>query len=161
MEIANIQSPNGGGSQTPDTIVIHAMGEYIDHGVQDYHAKEWLDKLGLSAHYLICPSGVIIQTREHNQMAWHAKGFNTNSIGIEFLVSGLHTYETFLEAIKQPYLTNQQLEQGITLCKHLKNEGVKKITRHDELDPNRKKDPGEGFPWHQFVEKTELSILTI
>ncbi|MEQ8554562.1 MAG: peptidoglycan recognition family protein [Cyclobacteriaceae bacterium] len=153
MDIAKIKSLHGGDSQEPDTIVIHAMGEYIDQDVQDYHAREWLDKLGLSTHYMICPSGVIIQTREIDQIAWHAKGFNLNSIGIEFLVPGLHTYETFLEAIKDEYLTAAQLEQGIALCKSLRKQGIKKITRHDELDPERKMDPGPGFPWKDFIVK--------
>ncbi|MEQ8882312.1 MAG: peptidoglycan recognition family protein [Cyclobacteriaceae bacterium] len=92
------------------------MGEYND---QDYHAKERLDKLGLSAHYMVCPSGVVIRTRQIDERAWHAKGFNTNSIGVEFLVSGLHTYETFLEAIKKKCLTPAQLDPGIELCRAL------------------------------------------
>lgn len=154
MHIANIESHFGGGTQAPQKIVIHAMGEYIDNGTQDYHAKEWLDKLGLSAHYLVCPSGVIIQTRQINEMAWHAKGHNTNSVGIEFLVSGLHTYGTFLEAIKKKYLTKDQLEAGIELCQSLKTKGLSELTRHDALDPGRKFDPGRGFPWEDFKKRT-------
>ncbi len=156
MDIANIPSENGGGSQTPTKIVIHAMAEYIDNGVEDYHAKEWLDKLGLSAHYFICPSGVIIQSRANDQIAWHAKGHNTNSIGIEFLVSGIHTYPTFLEAMKKRYLTRFQLTAGIELCRSLKaQENITEITRHDVLSPGKKYDPGKGFPWDQFIAAVE------
>ncbi len=161
MKIANIVSENGGGQQEPNLIVIHAMAEYIDQDVQDYHAKEWLDKLGLSAHYLICPSGVIIQTRSNDQVAWHAKGHNTNSIGIEFLVSGLHTYETFLQAIRKKYLTKNQLEMGVELCNSLKEQGLNRITRHDALDPGRKKDPGPGFPWDEMIARTGLTPLDL
>lgn len=150
MQIANIKSRYGGGNQNPDTIIIHAMGEYIDNGEKDYHAKEWLDKLGLSAHYLVCPSGVIIQTRPINLIGWHAKGHNTNSVGIEFLVPGLHTYGTFLEAIKRKYLTNRQYEAGVELCASLKAKGLTKMDRHETLDPGRKFDPGKGFPWEKF-----------
>lgn len=151
MQIAHITSTIGGGSQNPDTIVIHAMGEYIDNGEEDYHAKEWLDKLRVSAHFLVCPSGVIIQTRDIDQVCWHARGHNTNSVGIEFLVSGLHTYGTFLEAMKKKYLTKQQLESGIELCRDLRGKGLTKITRHDVLDPGRKFDPGKGFPWDELL----------
>lgn len=151
MEIANIPSQFGGGQQSPTKIVIHAMAEYIDNGTEDYHAKEWLDKLGLSAHYLITPSGVIIQTRSIDLIGWHAKGHNTNSVGIEFLVPGLHTYGTFLEAMKKRYLSKSQLESGIELCKELKSKGITDITRHDVLDPGRKFDPGKGFPWEDFL----------
>ncbi|MEO9801970.1 MAG: peptidoglycan recognition family protein [Reichenbachiella sp.] len=156
MQIATIESQFGGGSQNPDKIIIHAMGEYIDNGQKDYHAKEWLDVLGLSAHYLVCPSGVIIQTRNIDQKTWHAKGHNTNTVGIEFLVSGLHTYGTFLEAIKRKYLTKQQYDAGVALCLQLKGKGLSKMDRHETLDPGRKFDPGKGFPWETFKNDVGL-----
>lgn len=151
LQIASIPSTIGGGKQEPDTIIIHSMAEYIDHVDRDYHAKDWLDKLGLSVHFLICPSGVILQTRNEDQVSWHAKGHNTGSIGVEFLVPGIHTYATFLEAMKRPYLTRQQLNAGVDLCEQLREKGITKITRHDELDPKRKSDPGKGFPWGELL----------
>lgn len=152
MNIANIESKYGGREQTPERIIIHAMGEYIDNGEQDYHAKDWLDFLTLSVHYMVCPSGVIIQTRPIDQMAWHARGHNTGSVGIEFLVSGVHTYETLIEAIKTEYITEPQFNAGVELCNHLRASGIKEITRHDWLSPDRKFDPGAGFPWENFIE---------
>lgn len=153
MKIASIPSKYGGGNQVPDRIIIHSMGEFIDAGDKDYHAKEWLDRLRLSAHYLICPSGVIIQTRSDDRVAYHAKGHNLNTIGIEFLVSGLHTYGTFLKAIEKDYITSDQLIAGTELCRELsKKYSSPKIERHDLLDPDRKFDPGKGFPWEDFIQ---------
>jgi len=69
MNIVNIPSSKGRGKQTPNRVIIHSMSEYLTDGKISYHAKEFLDKIGLSAHYLITPSGVIIQTRQNNQIA--------------------------------------------------------------------------------------------
>jgi len=105
MKYANIPLPAGASHNAPQRIILHAMGEFIDTDGRDYFAADFLKKLGLSAHMLITPSGVAIKCREYNQGAYHAKGYNTNTLGIEFLVPGLHTYESFLEAINSEYLS--------------------------------------------------------
>lgn len=152
MQIAQIPSPYGAASQQPKRIIIHSMGEYLNLGDRDASAADFLASIGLSAQYLVAPSGVVIQCRQDNQGAYHAKGFNTDSIGIEFLVPGVHTYATFLEAIKKPYLHDQQYAAGVNLVSHLINKhGIEDIKRHSDVDPDRKKDPGEGFPWVQFL----------
>jgi N-acetyl-anhydromuramyl-L-alanine amidase AmpD len=71
------------GNAPINLIVVHAMGEYIKDGNNVYSAARFLKKIGLSAHYLVTPSGVILRCVREAQIAWHAKGFNTNSIGIE------------------------------------------------------------------------------
>ncbi|NIW97184.1 MAG: hypothetical protein GWN13_02855 [Phycisphaerae bacterium] len=129
------------------------MAEYIDADPRDYHAVDWLDKLGLSAHCLVTPSGVIIKTRSDEQIAYHAKGFNNHSLGIEFLVPGVHTYATFLQEIKIPYVTDEQYNAGLDQVRDwVSRYGITKIFRHSDLDPARKKDPGDGFPWSKFME---------
>ena len=70
--------------QTPNKIVVHAMGEFINNKP----AWAFLESIGLSAHIFVTPSGVIVRSRKDRQGAWHAKGFNTDSLGIEFLVPG-------------------------------------------------------------------------
>lgn len=153
MRIAHIPSDNGGGKQTPSLIVIHSMGEFIDTEGNDYYAPEFLKKIGLSAHYLITPTGVIIKCREDDQVAWHCKGHNVNSIGVEFLVAGLHTYGTFVERIKEPYLGKAQYNAGVELVKGLcDRHEIKSINTHSELCPNRKVDPGSSFPVCKFMD---------
>ena len=156
MKIVKDPSEFGGGLQLPDRIVIHAMGENINNGKQVYSAKEWLDYLKLSAHYLIKSDGLIIQCRDDNQVAWHAKGFNTGSIGIEVLLEGEHDYGSFIDAIKVKWLKQAQYDVLVELCKELMdtwNITSSRIDRHSDLSPGRKVDPGEGFPWEEFKQQ--------
>lgn len=159
MKIAQIPLEKGASNQKPERIVIHAMGEFIDTDPHDYYAPEFLRKIGLSAHAFITPSGVIIKSRKCSQGAYHAKGYNVNSLGIEFLVPGVHTYSTFIETIKMPYLTSAQYQAGIDLVRHwVKEYDIRSISRHSDLSPGRKVDPGEGFPWNRFISEARIEI---
>jgi len=73
MKIAEMPLRAGREGQSPNRIVIHAMGEYIDTDDRDYDAVSWLDKIGLSVHAIITPSGVVIRCRDDYQMAYHAR----------------------------------------------------------------------------------------
>jgi len=153
MNIVDIPSDFGGGPQEPKKVVIHSMGEFIEAGEVDYFAKDWLDKLGLSAHYLITPSGVVIRCLSENQIGWHARRNNTDSIGIEILVAGVHTYGTFMERIKTPYTFGDQYTALIGLCRSYKR---LPFVRHSELSPGRKFDPGDGLDWKTFLNDIGL-----
>lgn len=139
-----------GGEQNPDTIVIHAMGEYIN-GV---HASDFLSSIKLSAHYLIELDGVITKLVPTDRKAYHAKGHNTNTIGIEVLVEGDHNYETFIEAIKSDYVKPKQMEVLINLVNAIDGYWpIQRVVRHSDIDPERKEDPGTGFDWEYFKSK--------
>jgi len=160
MQIARIKDlPGRNVPITITKIVIHSMGEFIENGEKDFYAPDFLRKIRLSAHYFVTPSGVIIQGRENNTVAWHAKGYNFESIGIEILVPGLHTYETFLNTIENPHwYTDFQFKETIELVKYLKrkyNRSLKDnwLVRHSDLSPGRKKDPGDGFDWIEFCKR--------
>ncbi len=144
--------PHGRGVNLPTTVIIHSMAEYIEAGETDYSAWGLLKSLGLSAHYLVTPTGVVIQCREDDEIAWHARGHNTNSIGIEVLVAGEHTYETFIERIKTPWVYGEQYTALVGLCKRFEGLSFK---RHSDVSPGRKFDPGEGFQWETFL--TDIS----
>ena len=144
----------GGDNNDPSKIVIHSMGESINNNGDIYEARDWLDFLKLSSHYLIKPDGDVIQCRANGQTAYHARGFNKNSIGIEFLVPGTHDYGTFIRAIESDWVQPEQYETGIELCRDLINEfGDMMIVRHSDLSPGRKVDPGKGFRWQEFKQK--------
>ena len=144
---------HGGKTNTPDLIVLHAMGEYIE-GEPDLWAPAFLDKIGLSAHALVTPDGNIIRCREDYEGAWHAKGHNKNSLGIEFLVQGVHTYGSFMERIKTNYLTAPQYEAGLEQVRNwMKIHHITNIKTHSELSPGRKFDPGQGFPLVTFLQE--------
>ena len=153
MEEINQPLPFGRRHNDPKRIIVHAMGEYIDSGDQDFTAVDWLRRLELSAHALVTPSGNIIRCRADDQGAYHARGFNRDSLGIEFLVPGVHTYATFLEAMKTNYLTEAQFEAGASLvAEWCASYGITDLQRHSDVSPGRKYDPGEGFPWETFLQ---------
>ena len=158
MNEALIPLEAGAQSQSPSRIVVHAMAEFIDTEPHDYHAVEWLRKLGLSAHTCITPSGVVIRSRRDDEGAYHAKGFNTDSLGVEFLVAGIHTYPTFLDAMKKKYLTPVQYRAGVELVREWRDRHeITTIDRHSDLSPGRKADPDRGFPWEQFLKEAGFS----
>lgn len=137
----------GGVYQFPDRIVLHAMSEYIE----GLYAVDFLKNIGLSVHAMITPDGKIIRCRNDNEGAYHAKGFNTNSLGVEFLVGGRHSYTSFLAAIQKPYVSKEQYEAGVYLVKSwMKEYDIIKVHEHSYLSPRRKFDPGPGFPRIQF-----------
>jgi len=153
MKVIKKYSGKGGGIQTPTRLIIHAMGEYIN----GTHASDFLANIGLSAHFLICPDGEIIKTRKTTEIAYHAKGHNRNTVGIEVLVEGDWDYVGFIDRIKENYVKPEQmialieLSNGIIEHYDMKLEDVE---RHSDIDPDRKEDPGDGFPWDYF--KSEL-----
>ena len=157
MKYANIPLPAGATHNAPVLIVVHAMGEYIDTDGRDYFALDYLKKIGLSAHIFITPSGVAIKSREFTEGAHHVKGHNTNTLGIEFLVPGLHTYESFLEAINTQYVTDAAFKTGLEVVREYLNrmpntpKPREVIRTHAELNPGRKFDPGKGFPYNHFL----------
>lgn len=145
--------PAGAKNQTPKRIVVHAMGQYIrdTHTSIEYSAVDFLKKERLSAHALIDPAGMVIRCREDTQGAYHASGFNTDSLGVEFLVYGVHDWESFKKEIQTNYVNPNQYYAGVDLVKHwIKTFNIIQLDRHSDLSPDRKKDPGSGFHWDQF-----------
>ena len=153
--IINIPSIHGKEGLDASAIVIHAAAEYIRFDDRDIHIVDFLRSSGESAHAYILPSGDIIRTRRDNQIAWHcrAQEFNWKSLGIEFLVAGAYNYDSFLQVIDTDWLRKEQYDAGVKLVKELMKPGkINEVERHCVIDPDRKKDPGEGFPWLLFQD---------
>lgn len=168
-----IQRPlsHGPENQHPNRIIVHAMVQTIRitpdvvhwhpklerHSGERLYAATFLDEIGLSAHILVAsPRGERIRCREDTQGAWHAKGFNTDSLGIEVLVGHVDGYGEFLDRIREPWVERDTyisaVEQVIEWCRKwdiAPEPGT--LDRHCDLDPERKYDPGAGFPWARFV----------
>lgn len=156
MIVAQIPLLDGRGRNEPKMVVVHAMAEFVEQGNRDLPAWDLLAKLDLSAHAFVTPSGVVVRSRDDDQGAWHAKGFNRDSLGIEFLVPGVHTYSTFLKRMKEPYLSDAQYAAGVELVREWVRRyeiSPDQVVRHSDVDPGRKHDPGDGFPWKRFVEE--------
>ena len=116
-------------------------------------------KSKVSAHYFIKKNGSVLNLVPPLYEAWHAgksswknlKYLNRHSIGIEIQNSGHdNKYENFSR------------KQIISIQKLLKflirkyNVNLKNVLGHSDISPDRKKDPGEKFPWKKLA-KSNLS----
>ena len=110
----------------------------------------------VSSHYFIKRDGTIINMVPEKFTAWHAglscwkshKNLNNKSIGIEIQNSG-HTnkYEGFsMKQIKSLLLLTKILKKTYSIKS-------KNFLGHSDIAPNRKKDPGEKFPWEYLSKK--------
>ena len=107
-------------------------------------------KSKVSSHYFIKNSGEILTLVPDSYIAWHAgvsswkkyKSINKYSIGIEISNPGhQHYYKKF---------SKKQIKSIIKLSTYLKKKYKIKsnfILGHSDIAPDRKKDPGEKFPW--------------
>jgi len=114
----------------------------------------------VSAHYFIKNNGKLLNLVPDLYEAWHAgksswknyKSLNRNSIGVEINNPGHENgYVKFKE--KQLSTLNKLLRK---LIKKYKIK-INNILGHSDISPNRKKDPGEKFPWKKLA-KNGLSI---
>ena len=114
----------------------------------------------VSSHYLIKNNGEIITMVPDLYIAWHAgisswknyKSLNKNSIGIEISNPGHNfNYKSFSE---------KQIKSILRLSKFLIKKykiKPKSILGHSDIAPNRKKDPGENFPW-KYLSKNKIGF---
>ena len=113
-------------------------------------------KSKVSSHYFIKTNGEILILVPDLYIAWHAgisnwknfKNLNKNSIGIEISNPG-HDF-------KYNKFTKKQINSILKLSKFLtKKYKIKPqfILGHSDISPDRKKDPGEKFPWKNLFKK--------
>ena len=116
-------------------------------------------KAKVSSHYFIRKNGSILELVPDLYEAWHAgksnwssySSINKYSIGIEIQNSGHdNSYENFLP--KQITSLKRLLKYLVKTYKVDK----KNILGHSDIATNRKKDPGEKFPWKE-LSKIKLS----
>ena len=110
----------------------------------------------VSSHYFIKNNGKVLNLVPDLYTAWHAgkskwkkiKSLNKYSIGIEISNPGHEFgYKKF---------STKQINSLIKLLRYLvKNYNIKKenILGHSDIAPNRKKDPGEKFPWIRLANE--------
>ena len=115
-------------------------------------------KSKVSSHYFIKNNGEILTLVPDLYIAWHSglsswkkyKSINKYSIGIEVSNPGHHySYEKF---------SKKQIKSILKLSSFLiKKYKIKSncILGHSDIAPDRKKDPGEKFPW-KYLSKNKI-----
>ena len=109
----------------------------------------------VSCHYFIKRNGEILNMVPDKFIAWHAgvscwknhKNLNDISIGVEIQNSG-HSgvYERFsTKQFKSLFFLTKILKRKY----HIKS---KNFLGHSDIAPDRKKDPGEKFPWKNLAK---------
>ena len=114
----------------------------------------------VSSHYLIKKNGEILTLVPDLYISWHAgvsfwknfKSLNKHSLGIEISNPG-HEF-------KYNNFTQKQINSILKLSKFLIKKykiKSKRILGHSDISPDRKKDPGEKFPWY-YLSKKKIGI---
>ena len=134
-------------------IIIHYTGMKSESAaikrLQDPKSK-------VSSHFYIKRNGNILNLVPDLYEAWHAgiskwksyKSLNKYSIGIEITNPGhLHSYKNF----SRKQITSLEKLLSFLIKKYKINK--KYILGHSDVSPDRKKDPGEKFPWQMLAKK--------
>lgn len=150
-KIIHRPSKHGACYNRPKKIVVHAMGYQIDYDGERMYAASFLEHVGLSAHVLIAPGGELIRCRADHQGAWHAKGNNLESLGVEILVAGAYNIGRLQAITSNPYVTEDQYASlRWQIKKWCMNHDIESVVKHSDLDPNRRWfDPGVGLDWQR------------
>ena len=114
----------------------------------------------VSSHYLIKNNGNILTLVPDLYEAWHAgksswknyRSLNQNSIGIEITNPG--------HGLGYKKFSKKQIFSLLKLSKFLIKKykiSSKNILGHSDIAPERKKDPGEKFPW-EYLSKNNIGL---
>ena len=113
-------------------------------------------KSKVSSHYFIKSNGEILNLVPDLYEAWHAgisnwknfKSLNKYSLGIEIHNPG---HDNGYKNFKPRQISNlEKLLRYLTKTYQIKRNF---ILGHSDISPNRKKDPGEKFPWNKLAKK--------
>lgn len=134
----------------PTTIVLHASA-----GASAESSINWLEKIGLSYHYIIERDGTVTKLAPVGRVAFHAgvshgpNGSNVNDYSIGICFANRNNGEVF---------PNVQVDAAHALVNELTQTmpSLKYITTHYLVSPGRKNDPYR-FKFETFSSKTGLS----
>lgn len=142
-------------------VVIHA-----DAGSSDAGTISWIEsaKSAVSYHFLVGRDGAVYRFVDESKRAWHAgdstwpectteipgrkPSVNDYSIGVAFANNGVEAYRP------EQYKAGAELVAGI--CARYKI-GAEWIVGHNQVSPQRKKDPYPHFDWKEFHRLRELA----
>ncbi len=138
-------------------IIIHYTGMHNESSALNRLCNT---KSKVSAHYFIKKNGSVLSLVPPIYEAWHAgksswknfKSLNRYSIGIEIQNSG---HENKYENFSQKQITSTKKLLKYLIKKYKIN--LNNVLGHSDIAPDRKKDPGEKFPW-KVLARSKLSL---
>lgn len=144
------------------------MGEWVrgDDGVIR-HCTDLLRELELSVHGFCLPDGRIVESVAIGRVARHARDYNDRSIGLEFVVEGLHDEDSLTRAMANvdasPYRPVQYEAAARWFRCHADALALDAscFRTHGELDPQRKTDPGAAFDHDAFLRAFESAAQPV
>lgn len=114
----------------------------------------------VSIHYIIGPDGRVAKSVPEDEIAFHARDHNDDSIGIELINAGDG---------EEPY-PKAQIEALVDLIEGIRRRWdipLDAIKGHEDIDQStfncggrqvrRKQDPGPAFPWDRFRRDLKLA----
>ena len=118
----------------------------------------------VSAHYLVRDEPVkVYQLGDENRRAWQAgqsyfggvQNLNSASIGIEIVNPGDKNLKTGERNGQYAAYPPEQVDAVIALVKDIvARHQIKpeRVVGHEDIAPDRRRDPGPMFPWHRLYE---------
>lgn len=134
-------------SKTERIILHHAESSSCTvEDIDNWHKKNGWACIGY--HFFVKKDGTIYRGRQENSVGAHARGANSNSIGICF--EG--RYET-------EQMPNAQIEAGKELVAYLKNKyGISKVQKHSDVCSTSC--PGKNFRFDEIANSTVKNVNT-
>ncbi len=150
-----VPSPNHearNGVAQPDILLLHYTGMRTTQAALERLCDP---AARVSSHYLVFEGGRIVQLVPESERAYHAgeaswegtRDINSRSIGIEIGNQG-HDYGS-------PEFPAAQIAAVIALCRDIIGRwpiAPHHVLAHSDVAPERKRDPGERFPWGLLAE---------
>lgn len=154
-------------SRTVTTVVIHTM-EIPERSGAARRCAAWFasEVSEVSAHYCV-DADEIVQCVDEADIAWHARGGNTASIGIELAGYARQTAAEWADPTSAPILA-RAAELVADICsrhaipvRRVRASGLRRgahgITGHADVSVAFRKsdhwDPGPAFPWAAFLRQ--------
>lgn len=130
-------------------IILHNSGVTVRQAIEVIHSyhKNTNGWAGIGYHFYVRTDGSIYRGRPENMVGAHARGSNSDSIGICF--EGDYNQETMPEA---------QIKAGQELVAYLKEKyGITKVQRHSDVCNTSC--PGANFPFDEIVNGTKINEI--
>jgi N-acetyl-anhydromuramyl-L-alanine amidase AmpD len=162
-----VESPNvtATGGRRIDVVVIHTM-EIAERNGAAAACARWFQNPAsrVSAHYCV-DADTVIQCVQEEDIAWHARGGNTASVGIELAGFAAQKPADWGDAYSRAVLARAATltaeicgRYGIPIRRLRPDDlvaGRRGVTGHSDVSAAFRKsdhwDPGTGFPWSRFL----------